>query len=64
VNKEESAEYHSCFKAAFKEGTLAVAAKKGAGKSGESIHCLVTRLNRKYNLSYQKGKRRLSRNAI
>ena len=64
VNKEESAEYYSHFKAAFKEGTLAVAAKKGAGKSGESIPCLVTRLNQKYNLFYQKGKRRLSRTML
>jgi hypothetical protein len=64
VNKEESTEYYSRFKAAFKEGTLAVATKKGAGKSGESIPWLVTRLNRKYNLSYQKGKRRLSRSTL
>lgn len=52
VKKEESEEYYNRFKAAFKEGTLAVAAKKqGASKSGESIPCLVTRLNRKYSLS-------------
>ena len=65
VAKQESAEYYNRFKAAFKEGTIAVAAKQGKKtKSGESVPSIATRLNRKYGLLYQKGKRKLTRTTL
>ena len=65
VAKEESAEYYNRFKAAFKEGTIAVAAKRDKKtKSGESVPSIATRLNRKYGLLYQKGKRKLTRTTL
>ncbi len=65
VAKEESAEYYNRYKAAFKEGTIAVAAKRGKKtKSGESVPSIATRLNRKYGLLYQKGKRKLTRTTL
>jgi hypothetical protein len=56
--KRDGLEYSRNFKAAFKEATNAAANPNG---STESVACLVTRLNKKYNLD---GKRRLSRSTI
>ena len=58
--KREYTAYNNRFKMAFKEATELIAGKSGCTR-GESVPCLVEKLNCKYNLV---GKRKLSRSTV
>ena len=59
--KQENTAYNNRYKMAFKEATELIAGKSVSPRGGESVPCLIGKLNSKYNLV---GKRKLSRSTV